>query len=216
MILDRSTGEQRLDHWDDQPVGLLTDAETSHVTPEERTARYGQQPATILLTGLTASGKTSLAFALERRLFELGRACAVLDGRTMRLGISRDLGFTSEERSENLRRSAEVARLMNDAGLICIAAFVAPSDAVRQRAREVIGADRFLTVHVATPLAACRDRDQEQAYAKADAGEIANFPGVSAPYEEPTQTDLVVRPDSVHLRMCRTDHGTADQATGDS
>ena len=106
---------------------------------------------------------------------------------------------------------------MNDAGLICIAAFVAPSDAVRQRAREVIGADRFLTVHVATPLAACRDRDQEQAYAKADAGEIANFPGVSAAYEEPTQPDLVVRPDQVSIiRVCRTDHGTADQSTGDS
>jgi bifunctional enzyme CysN/CysC len=202
MILDRSTGDQRLDHWDDQPAGLMTDAETSHVTLEERSTRYGQQPATILLTGLTASGKTSVAFALERRLFELGRACAVLDGRTMRLGISRDLGFTSEERSENLRRSAEVAKLMNDAGLICIAAFVAPSDAVRQRAREVIGADRFLMVHVATPLAACRDRDQEQAYAKADSGEIANFPGVSAAYEEPTQTDLVIRPDQASISEC--------------
>ena len=202
MILDRSTAEQRLDHWDAQPVGLMTETETSHVSQAERSTRYGQQPATILLTGLTASGKTSLAFALERRLFDLGRTCAVLDGRHMRRGISRDLGFTAEERSENLRRSAEVAKLMNDAGLLCIAAFVAPSEEVRQRAREVIGPNRFLTIHVATPLAACRGRDQEGAYAKADAGEIANFPGISAPYEEPPHPDLVLRPDQASLSEC--------------
>jgi bifunctional enzyme CysN/CysC len=202
MILDRSTRHDRIDHWDAQPVGLIAEAESSHVSPDERSARYGQQPATVLLTGLTASGKTSLAFALERRLFEVGRACVVLDGRSMRRGISRDLGFTAEERSENLRRSAEVAKLMNDAGLICIAAFVAPSNEVRQRAREVIGPDRFLTVHVATPIEACRQRDQEGAYAKADAGDIANFPGVSAAYETPPQPDLVVRPDLAAVDQC--------------
>ncbi len=202
MILDRSTRDDRIDHWDAQPVGLIEEAESSHVSPSERSARYGQQPATLLLTGLTASGKTSLAFALERRLFEVGRSCVVLDGRSMRRGISRDLGFTAEERSENLRRSAEVAKLMNDAGLICIAAFVAPSSEVRQRARDVIGPERFLTVHVATPVEACRQRDQEGAYAKADAGEIANFPGVSAPYEMPPQPDLVVRPDLASVDQC--------------
>ena len=192
--------------------GLIAEAEASHVSPTERSARYGQQPATVLLTGLTASGKTSLAFALERRLFDVGRACVVLDGRNMRRGISRDLGFTAEERSENLRRSAEVAKLMNDAGLICIAAFVAPSDEVRQRARDVIGHERFLTVHVATPIEACRQRDQEGAYAKADSGEIANFPGVSAPYEPPETPDLVVRPDQTSVgRVRRTDHGPAQR-----
>ncbi|MHB8971986.1 MAG: sulfate adenylyltransferase subunit CysN [Pirellulaceae bacterium] len=202
MILDRSTREDRIDHWDAQPVGLIAEAEASHVSPTERSARYGQQPATLLLTGLTASGKTSLAFALERRLFDVGRACVVLDGRNMRQGISRDLGFTAEERSENLRRSAEVAKLMNDAGLICIAAFVAPSDEVRQRARDVIGHERFVTVHVATPVEACRKRDQEGAYAKADSGELANFPGVSAPYEPPVTPDLVARPDQASTEEC--------------
>ncbi len=172
------------------------------MSSQERTTRYGQQPATVLLTGLTASGKTTIAFALERRLFDVGRACTVLDGRNMRMGISRDLGFTAEERSENLRRSAEVAKLINDAGLICIAAFVAPSEEVRQRASDVVGRQRFFTVHVATPLEFCRARDQEGAYAKADAGEIANFPGVSAPYEEPASPDLVLHADQLTVEQC--------------
>ncbi|MCU0961734.1 MAG: sulfate adenylyltransferase subunit CysN [Pirellulaceae bacterium] len=202
MILDRTTRSDRVDHWDAEPVDLITDRSISYVSGQERAVRYGQRPVTVLLTGLTASGKTSLAYRLERRLFDAGRACAVLDGRAMRRGISRDLGFTAEERSENLRRSVEVARLMNDAGLICIAAFVAPSEEVRQRARDVVGADRFLVVHVATPVEACRQRDQEGAYAKADAGTIANFPGVSAPYEPPSAPDLVVRPDLVSTDEC--------------
>jgi len=202
MILDRSTRDDRTDHWEAEPVGLVEDQQVSHVTAGERAARYGQQPVTLLLTGLTASGKTSLAYALERRLFDVGRACAVLDARAMRRGISRELGFTAEERSENLRRSAEIAKLMNDAGLICLAAFVAPSDDVRQRAGEVIGSERFLTVYVATPLQACRTRDAEGVYAKADRGEIVNFPGVSAPYETPQHPDLVVRPDLTPVDQC--------------
>ncbi len=202
MILDRATREDRLDHWDAEPVGLIPDTEASHVTAAERAARYGQQPVTILLTGLTASGKTTLAYALERRLFDLGRACTVLDARNMRRGISRELGFTSEERSENLRRSAEIAKLLNDAGLICIAAFVAPSEEVRQRVREVVGPERCLIVHLATPLDACRQRDVDGAYAKADTGEIVNFPGVSAPYEVPENPDLVLRPDQASVDAC--------------
>lgn len=202
MILDRATREDRLDHWDAEPVGLIPDTEASHVTAAERAARYGQQPVTILLTGLTASGKTTLAYALERRLFDLGRACTVLDARNMRRGISRELGFTSEERSENLRRSAEIAKLLNDAGLICIAAFVAPREDVRQRVREVVGPERCLIVHLATPLAACRQRDVDGAYAMADTGEIVNFPGVSAPYEVPENPDLVLRPDQASIDAC--------------
>ena len=143
MILDRRTDSQRRDHWDDEPAAETLQSQLSNVSADERAARFGQQPATILLTGLTGAGKSTLAYALERRLFDLGRASAVLDGQNMRLGISRDLGFTSEERSENLRRSAEVARLINQAGLICISAFVAPSEEVRQKAAEVVGADRF-------------------------------------------------------------------------
>ncbi len=202
MILDRFTRDDRVDHWEDESVSDIQRGETSHVSGQERATRYGQQPATILLTGLTASGKSTIAYALERRLFDVGRACTVLDGRNMRMGISRDLGFTAEERSENLRRSSEVARLINDAGLICVAAFVAPSEEVRQKARDVVGRERFMTVHVATPLAACRKRDQEGAYQKADSGEIANFPGVSALYEEPSSPDLVLRGDLSTVDQC--------------
>ena len=106
--------------------------------------------------------------------------------------MSRDLGFDADDRSENLRRSAEVARLFNDAGIICIGAFVAPSESVRQKVRERVGAERFLVVHLSAPLDVCRQRDTEGHYALADSGEITNFPGISAPYEQPADPDLVI------------------------
>jgi bifunctional enzyme CysN/CysC len=202
MIMQRATGDQRHDHWDDEPVVHGLHTEHSNVTPTERSARFGQQPCTILLTGLTGAGKTSTAYALERRLFELGRACVVLDGQNMRQGISKDLGFSAEERSENLRRSAEVARLMNEAGLICIGAFVAPDEAVRQKAADVIGRERFLLVHLDAPLEVCRQRDQEGQYQRADSGEIANFPGISAPYDVPSQPDLVLETATCGVDAC--------------
>ena len=133
MILDRTTGEDRHDHWDDEPSSRRLSGQSSNVSAGERSARFGQKPVTLLLTGLTGAGKTTIAYALERRLFDAGRACTVLDGQNLRLGISKDLGFTAEDRSENLRRGAEVARLINEAGLICLAAFVAPSAEVRKK-----------------------------------------------------------------------------------
>jgi len=142
------------------------------------------------------------AFALERRLFDVGRACTVIDGQNMRLGISRDLGFTTEDRSENLRRAAEVAKLMNDAGLICVAAFVAPDDNVRRKAAEVVGTERFLLVHLSAPIEYCRQRDPDGKYAAAESGEIANFPGVSAPYEEPRNADLVLPTHELSVSKC--------------
>jgi bifunctional enzyme CysN/CysC len=189
MILDREAEEQGEVEWG----GAETAADrTSMVTAAEREARFGQKPATVLLTGLTGSGKTTIARAVERRLFDAGRAVVVLDGTAMRHGISRDLGFSARERSENLRRSVEVAHLFNDAGIICLAAFVAPDDDVRRKAAERIGKDRFLVVHLAAPVEVCRTRDTDGHYAQADKGEIANFPGVSAAYEPPTDPDLVL------------------------
>ena len=191
MILDREPNEAASDHWGDVAEPHLH-GQLSGVTAEEREARFGQKPVTLLLTGLTGSGKSTLARALERRLFDLGRAVTVLDGQNMRLGISKDLGFSAGERSENLRRSVEVAKLFNDAGIICIGAFVAPDEAVRQKAAERIGADRFLVVHLAAPIEVCRQRDTDGHYRLADTGEFANFPGVTAPYEPPAQPDLVL------------------------
>ncbi len=115
---------------------------------------------------------------------------------------SRDLGFTVDERSENLRRSAEVARLFNDAGLIVLAAFVAPDEGVRRKAADVIGRERFLVVHLDCPLEVCRQRDSDGHYARADAGELALFPGVTAPYEAPAAPDLVLRTHESSLDAC--------------
>ena len=192
MILDREHEDGGKAHWDDEPAAAGLHGTASTVTAAEREARFGQKPATVLFTGLTGAGKTTLAQAVERRLFDLGRAVAVLDGQSLRLGISRDLGFTAEERSENLRRGVEVARLFNDAGLVVLAAFVAPDEAVRQKAAERVGGERFLVVHLSAPLEVCRGRDTDGHYALADAGEIANFPGISAPYEPPANPDLVL------------------------
>ncbi|MEQ8785497.1 MAG: sulfate adenylyltransferase subunit CysN [Pirellulaceae bacterium] len=202
MILDRRTEVERRDHWDAEPASRDLQSRDSNVTAEERAARFGQQPATILLTGLAGAGKTTMANALERKLFDEGRACTVLDGQNMRLGISRDLGFTAEDRSENLRRSAEVARLINEAGLICVAAFLAPSEDVRQRAKEVVGSDKFLVVHLSAPIEVCRERDTEGHYGAADAGEIANFPGVSSQYETPPQPDLTLPTHELPVEDC--------------
>ena len=177
--------------WDRQPnTGLHRQA--SSISGAERSARFGQQPCTVLLTGLTAAGKSTIATALERRLFDRGGTTIRLDGENVRLGISRDLGFSSQERSENLRRVAEVARLVNNQGLIAIAALVAPKDEVRARARELVGEDRFVEVFVDTPLEVCRERDANGMYEAADRGEIPQFPGVSATYDRPTDMDLRV------------------------
>ena len=186
--------------WDEAPHGELH-AAVSRVGAEERVARLGQRPATVLFTGLAKSGKTALAHAVERKLFDAGHLATVLDGQSFRLGMSRDLGFTAEERSENVRRAAEAARLMNDAGLICLTAFVAPEEAVRERAREAIGADRFLEVYLTAPLAVLKDRDRDGLYAAAESGE-ANVPGVSSEFEEPLAPDLVLTTDALDVDAC--------------
>lgn len=160
------------------------------VTAADRARLLGQSPATVWLTGLSASGKSTIAYALEARLIAEGHACAVLDGDNMRHGLNRDLGFSPEDRAENIRRVAEVARLMNDAGLIVITSFISPYAADRSNAREIIGDERFIEAFVDVPAEVCEQRDPKGLYAKARAGLIPDFTGVSAPYEEPADPDL--------------------------
>ncbi len=195
MVVDQDRG------WSAVPDPHLT-SHLSEIARAEREARYGQQPVTVFLTGLTGAGKSTIATALERRLFDRGRATVRLDGENMRLGISKDLGFSTEERSENVRRAAEVARLVNDQGLICIAALVAPKESVRARVRELIGSERFIEVFVDTPVEICRQRDSSGLYEAADRGEIPMFPGVSALYEIPHDADLVLDTTSTDLSRC--------------
>ncbi len=192
MILDKSGDGSPKSVWDDEAQNDDNKTEFSAVSAEERTARFGQKPATVLLTGLTGSGKTSIGQAVERKLFEQGRAVAMIDGEKVRSGLNRDLGFTADDRSENLRRSGHLAHILNDAGLICLASFVAPSEDVRQKVGALIGEDRYLVVHVATSLDVCRERDTKGQYKMADEGELPNFPGVTAKYEAPPNPDLVL------------------------
>jgi len=156
-----------------------------HVTPEAREALLGQKPATLWLTGLSGSGKSTIAYQLEKRLTEMGRACFVLDGDNVRHGLNRDLGFADHDRAENIRRVAEVARLMNDAGLIVITSFISPFLSDRAGAREIIGKDRFIEVYVDAPIEVCEQRDPKGLYAKARTGEIPEFTGITSPYEPP-------------------------------
>lgn len=202
MILDKSGDGETRSIWDDEERSEGQLGEVSAVATDERAARFGQQAATVLLTGLTGSGKTAIGHAAERKLFDQGRAVAIIDGEMLRRGLSRDLGYTADDRSENLRRSAHLAHTLNDAGLICIASFVAPSEEVRQRVAKLVGVDRFLVVHVATPVDVCRQRDTKGQYAKADAGELRNFPGVTANYEHPSRPDLVLDASELSIDHC--------------
>ena len=166
------------------------------------------QHPTVWLTGLSGAGKTSIALALGQALKAQGRAVALLDGDQLRHGLNRDLGFTPQDRHENIRRTAEVARLMNEVGLIVIAAFISPYRADRAMAADIIGAAHFIEVHVSTPLAVCEARDPKGLYARARAGQLAQFTGISAPYEAPLAAALTLDTGTLALdesveRLCR-------------
>ena len=193
MFLDSDGEEKSNEHWDGQPASGRLHRASSFISDKDRQASYGHTPFTLLITGLSGSGKTTTALDLEKYLFEAGKKCVVLDGQNMRFGISRDLGFSASERSENLRRAAEIAKTLNDSGLICIAAFVAPHEDVRKRVRDLIGPDRFLNIHLEAPIEVCRERDTTGRYLAAERGEIDDFPGVTSEYEEPDNTVLRVQ-----------------------
>jgi len=173
------------------PLAANLHAVAHAVTRGERAAANGHEGGILWLTGLSGAGKSTLAMALERALFERGWQAFVLDGDNVRHGLNAGLGFSPADRSENIRRVAEAAKLFADAGMIVIASLISPLKADRERAR-AIGGDRFHEVWVKADLATCEQRDPKGLYRKARAGEIREFTGVSAPYEAPAAPELVV------------------------
>jgi adenylyl-sulfate kinase len=159
-------------------------------SPSERATLMGQRPRLIWFTGLSGAGKTTIATRLDRRLHALGRHTALLDGDVLREGLCRDLGFSDADRVENIRRAGEVARLMTDAGLIVLAAFISPFRADRRMVRALFPPGAFLEVHVDAPLAVAEARDPKGLYRRARAGEIARFTGIDSPYEPPEAAEL--------------------------
>ena len=162
----------------------------SHVSKKERAARYGQKPATIMFIGLSGSGKSTLAHGLERRLFDKGHVVTVLDGKAMRLGISKNLPHDAEGRAENLKRSAHIARFLNDSGVICCASFVAPNNDSREHAINVVGSENCFIVYCYPPVEICIKRDPSGLYAAFEENKTDVVPGLSFPYEKPERVDL--------------------------
>jgi bifunctional enzyme CysN/CysC len=162
------------------------------ITRTERERLNGHKGKVIWFTGLSGSGKSTIANALEKELHALGKRTYILDGDNIRQGLNKDLGFTDADRVENIRRVAEVAKLMMDAGLIVMTAFISPFRAERQMARELIGEDNFIEVFVDTPLQVCEQRDPKGLYKKARSGQLPNMTGINSPYEPPQKADLIV------------------------
>jgi len=177
-------------------------AEVGPVSAGARERLLGQRAVTIWMTGLSGSGKSSIAQELERRLHEEGHHVYVLDGDNLRFGLNRDLTFSRGDRSENIRRAAEVARLFNDAGTIVLVPIISPFRDDRDRARAIVGADRFLEVYLSTPLSVCEARDVKGLYRKARAGEIAEFTGISSPYEVPEHPSFALDTSALDLAAC--------------
>lgn len=171
-------------------------------TSGDRQRLMGQKGCVAWLTGLSGSGKSTLACGCEAILLDRGRAAFVLDGDNLRHGLNKDLGFSPCDRKENIRRVAHVASLFADAGLIVITSFISPYRRDRAAARDIIGAGRFMEVYLDVPLSVCEKRDPKKLYRRARAGEVAQFTGVSAPYEPPEQPDLTVRTAESDIETC--------------
>jgi bifunctional enzyme CysN/CysC len=155
------------------------------VSLEERVSVMGQRGKTIWITGLHGSGKVELAYRLERELFDRGKTVVVLDGLSVRSGLSRELDFTLADRAEHLRRVAETARILNDHNIIVIAAFISPQRMIRRQVAEIIGKDRFLEIYTEADLDTCKRHDRSNLYEKAEKGLIKNLPGIDTNYDEP-------------------------------
>ena len=197
MILDKRTSENTGAWWDETPSSETLTREISKVTADERTARYGQQACTILFTGLPGAGKSTTAYGVERSLFDLGRSASVLDGQNVRMGLNRDLNFSTDGRSENMRRVAEVSRLMNRAGLISLISLVSPREIDRQRAAEVVGTENFIVVHLSASPEVCESRNESAKKRGPDEVQESKFV-----YEPPADADLVLDTENMSAPDC--------------
>lgn len=168
----------------------------------DKERQLGQRGATIWFTGLSGSGKSTIAIALEERLSREGILCRILDGDNIRTGINRGLGFSEEDRRENIRRIAEVCKLFTDTGIVTLAAFVSPTNELRELAREIIGDEDFIEVYVSTPLEECERRDVKGLYAKARRGEIRDFTGITSPFEVPVKPTLTIDTTNRDIESC--------------
>ena len=196
MIIDR-VGAEDLPSKITRPASQAPDRST--ITKAERIAQLGQQPITYWFTGLHASGKTEIAYKLEHTLFDLGKTVVVLDGSRLRAGLNRELGFNKVDRDENLRRVAEMAKLLNSQGLIVIAIFISPDSDTRKQVKEIIGPDSYKEVFIDTPLELCQKRDSKGLYKKALAGKLNHFPGIDTPYETGTADLTITDIDKVNI-----------------
>ena len=172
---------------------------------EPRSAKerlLSQRGVTLWFTGLSGSGKSTIAIALERYLSSRGHLCRILDGDNIRCGINSDLGFSESDRRENIRRIAEVCKLFTSTGVITLATFVSPTHDLRRMAAEIIGRDDFVEIYVSTPIEECERRDVKGLYAKARRGEIADFTGISAPFEAPDAADIVIDTSNIGIEEC--------------
>jgi adenylylsulfate kinase len=163
------------------------------LNPIEKAQKMGQRPILIWLTGLSASGKSTLANELEILFHQQGFNSVVLDGDSLRIGINKDLGFKENDRTENIRRTAEIAKLFLQTGMIVIAPLISPKEVDRAMAKNIVGEDHFFLVHLDTSIEICEERDPKGLYAKARKNELMNFTGIHQPYEKPTHADLIFR-----------------------
>ncbi|ABM63113.1 adenylyl-sulfate kinase [Halorhodospira halophila] len=177
----------------------------TRVQPEDRAAALGQRPMVVWLTGLSGSGKSTLANALEHALHQCGHHSFLLDGDNIRHGLNRDLDLSTAGRQENIRRIGEVTRLLLDAGLIVVTAFISPYRVDRDRVRETVGPERFLEVHVRAALETCEQRDPKGLYARARRGDLRGMTGIDDPYEAPEHPDLVIDTDQCSVAAA-TEH----------
>ncbi|HIJ89168.1 MAG TPA: adenylyl-sulfate kinase [Desulfuromonadales bacterium] len=201
-IVDRTDYDAELKSERDIPEKREIVWHKGQVSFVDRVLFFRQKPVTIWFTGLSGSGKSTLAFALERRLMDTSKACYVLDGDNVRHGLNRDLGFSPKDRTENIRRISEVARLMNDAGLVVITAFISPFREDREMARRIISAENFVEIFLNPGLETCEGRDPKGLYKKARTGELPGFTGISSPYELPESPALILDTGRLSIEQC--------------